>query len=124
MEKGRCYAATETFQLYQRVMEVNCRLLLAVFLAWGLLCGSTQPLGGQNHDGSTVTRMLARLGLGPGAHQQGGSESQACEEQEDGRCLAEQGDLLPADLCWGYESGCGKKKRLFVPHCEGPPKPW
>ena len=27
-------------------------------------------------------------------------------------------------LCWGYEKGCTEELRLFVPHCDDPPKPW
>ena len=27
-------------------------------------------------------------------------------------------------LCWGYERDCTKEKRLFVPLCHEPPRPW
>lgn len=64
--------------------------------------------------------MLARLGQGPEAHLNPG----VCgEEGEEGKgpCAEEESEALPKDMCWGYESGCGKEKRLFVPQCAGPP---
>jgi protein O-GlcNAc transferase len=27
-------------------------------------------------------------------------------------------------ICWGYEKGCTKEDRLFLPYCDGPPSPW
>lgn len=33
----------------------------------------------------------------------------------------EVGEKTP---CWGYEKGCTEEKRLFVPHCDEPAKPW
>ena len=27
-------------------------------------------------------------------------------------------------MCWGYEKDCSEDKRLFVPRCDEPPKPW
>jgi hypothetical protein len=92
---------------------------LVACLVWGLLVGSTQNVGDYpSHSGSTVTRMLARLGLGPEAHL---NSDETCEEGK-GPCVRGESELLPE--CWGYESGCGKEKRLFVPQCAGPPKPW
>ena len=32
------------------------------------------------------------------------------------------GGALPE--CWGYEEGCGRDERLFVPRCDEPAAPW
>lgn len=103
-------------------MQVDCTLLWAACLAWGLLGNSSSQNRQQAaHDGSTVTEMLARMGLGPGADS---TSAGACEEA--GACLGGQGEdkPLPKDICWGYESGCTKEDRLFIPKCEGAAAPW
>ena len=77
-----------------------------------------------SHDASTVTAMLAKLGLGPLAHCYGTSTSGAGgEEPLEDSCL--QFDLersLPK--CWGYEKNCTNEESLFVPQCEPPAQPW
>ncbi|CAI8028714.1 EGF domain-specific O-linked N-acetylglucosamine transferase [Geodia barretti] len=69
----------------------------------------------RGHDGSTVDEMLARLGEGPALFTDAGAtstcEDSTCEEREGG-------------LCWGYERDCTEDNRLFVPRCDGSPKPW
>lgn len=97
-------------------MKVNCALLLAAF---SLLCGSSASEELEHHDGSTVTKMLARLGLGPGVNSGALCEGDAACLQEE-----EEGGSIPTDMCWGYEKGCSREKRLFVPKCEGAAKPW
>lgn len=68
------------------------------------------------HGGSTVTAMLAKLGLGPLAYCGSGEKNDyLCSE------LALK-DHLP--VCWGYEKDCAKEEALFVPQCEPPAKPW
>ena len=88
-----------------------------------LLCLSLCSLAdSEGHDGGTVTAMLARLGLGPGA------ASEGCEDgEEDVPCLRGVGpevEEVAKDLCWGYEKDCSKDKRLFVPTCSGSATPW
>ena len=110
-------------------------LLVAVF-SWELLNGSSSQETPSSHDGSTVTAMLARLGLGPlsltapsPSHSDAGGcdeGDEACGDGGGGRegLRGGGGGEVPEDMCWGYEKNCSKEKRLFVPKCEGAAKPW
>ncbi len=106
-----------------RIMRVYTSLFMAwCLLSWRLQLGSSgEEQTHQKHDGSTVTKMLARLGLGPQADM-----AAACEGDQLPACtlVEEPWQLLPKEKCWGYEKGCSKENRLFVPQCEGPPAPW
>ena len=70
------------------------------------------------HDGSTVSAMLAKFGLGPLTH------CVSCDMgvNMDNVCSLAPRDHLP--VCWGYEKDCAQEKALFVPQCEPPAKPW
>ena len=97
---------------------------LVALYCWYLLDAHGSPAP-SHHDGSTVTLMLARLGLGPAAAPNNtsttGTGPGACNgEEQDRPCLGS----LPEDMCWGYENGCTEDRRLFVPKCEGSPTPW
>lgn len=102
--------------------------IFSTLLAW-ILCTSRS-----HHDGRTVTLMLAKMGEGPLGSRQSTSEAVDdaeidCEHQEscNGRKtvnLTAEGADFVENLCWGYEKDCMKKDRLFVPHCNEPPKPW
>lgn len=104
-------------------MEVWCSP--AAIFCWCLLA-SLALCSQTPHDGSTVTAMLARLGLGPAAAQQ----QLGCEEEGAGSCssgsavVAPPVQAIPEHMCWGYEEGCTGEKRLFVPKCDGSPTPW
>lgn len=87
--------------------------MLAACFAWGILGSRSQ----EHHDGSTVTEMLARLGLGPGASGCGGG-GEECSMAE------RSSEELSNEMCWGYEKDCSKENRLFVPECGGSPRPW
>lgn len=106
-------------------MQLLASLLLA---AWGLLGSSSQaqdqgppvnPPPTVVHDGSTVTMMLARQGLGPAASSSHTGRIGVCEGRDHAACSE-----VPKDMCWGYEKGCSNTNRLFVPKCEGPSSPW
>lgn len=86
------------------------------------------------HDGRTVTLMLAKLGEGPLLNRSfvtmDGAEID-CEQQEEESCSRRTINLnleatgsVAETLCWGYEKDCDKKNRLFIPHCHEPYKPW
>lgn len=94
--------------------------LWLLVLVLGLLLD--RPLRAQlrNYDGRDVTKMLARLGLGPGALKCAGEDATTSEDCS--RLSLE--DDLPEDMCWGYEKECTKERRLFVPQCGGSPSPW
>ena len=100
-------------------------LIYGVFLFYTLLWVFA------SHDGRTVDLMLARLGEGP--------LGRTLKESDDGKVDCEAEDCVDIrrtinrsmesedsvkDLCWGYEKGCKKENRLFVPQCEGPSRPW
>ncbi len=117
------------FSLSHLVMEkAFIVLLLAACLSWGLLSGSILEETPPSHDGSTVTVMLARLGLGPGALMNtSGSDDGACDEDAEACDAGREGlgeGETPEDMCWGYEKDCSKEKRLFVPKCGGDSRPW
>jgi len=75
-----------------------------------------------SHDASTVTAMLARIGLGPLAHCYSNNNSRG-EEPLEGQCL-QLGLEKNMPKCWGYERNCSKEESLFVPQCEPPAQPW
>lgn len=77
-----------------------------------------------HHDGKTVSLLLARLGEGPLGHKDNGAV-----ECDGGLCANQtvqtaDSDGVVENMCWGYEKGCKKENRLFVPRCDGPSKPW
>ena len=77
-----------------------------------------------SHDGQTVALMLAKLGEGPlGRSERCERESSCAKNRRNSNGTSSGGDIV-ADLCWGYEKNCKKENRLFVPHCNGPPRPW
>ena len=80
--------------------EMKTRLLNALLLFSCLLISPVKQEASQ-HDGSTVDKMLSRFNC----------KDQDCSSEVD-------------QLCWGYEKKCSKQRRLFVPRCEGPAKPW
>ena len=74
-----------------------------VYLALFFLCSLTvQNASSSQHNGTTVDHMLSGYKCKEDCTPQGGAD----------------------ELCWGYEKRCSKEKRLFVPQCEGPAKPW
>jgi hypothetical protein len=110
-------------------------VVFSSLLAW-ILC-----LSRSQHDGRTVTLMLAKLGEGPLLRERNRSSVATdgagidCEQQEEscsGRTAvnltieARDGSVGAEieSLCWGYEKDCDKSNRLFVPHCNEPHKPW
>ena len=112
-------------------MRVLPPLLLAVCFTWAVQDSSNhEHQEHSSHDnGTTVTLMLAKIGLGPAVPLSPLSAESAVCDGESGECLVQKvlhvEDLKEVDdRCWGYEKGCGKEKRLFVPQCEGPASPW
>ena len=103
---------------------------VALFYTWTVLAiGSIQK---RHHDGRTVTQMLAEIGEGPGLQSNWSVTSKECENGTEGcdddglrsiRVLI-MPDEGTKELCWGYEKKCNKEKRLFVPHCDEPSRPW
>lgn len=96
-------------------MQLFASLLAACF---ALEILGSPPRAQVHHDGSTVTEMLARLGLGPGASGSG------CGAGEECSMAQRSSEELPNETCWGYEKDCSKENRLFVPKCGGSPRPW
>ena len=111
-------------------------VIFSSLLAWILSFSRSQ------HDGRTVTLMLAKLGEGPLLLDRGQGRNRSsvtmdgaeidCEQEEEscsGRrtinlSSLEATDSVTQNLCWGYEKDCDEKNRLFIPHCLEPYKPW
>ena len=112
-------------------MQAHFSLLLSACFLWGILDPTHEQGQGHrhhhHHDGNTVTKMLARLGLGPegaaaGDAMDGGGGSGGDGGDASSEAVESSFEQLPR--CWGYEKDCVKDDRLFVPVCDGPASPW
>ena len=102
----------------------SCKIMklqwMWIFLSLALCLPDIVPASSEKkNDGSTVTAMLARIGLGPlsRCYKVGGAV------EHEGPCL-QLGLEKNLPECWGYEKNCSREKSLFVPHCDPPAQPW
>ncbi len=114
-------------------------LVVSVLFAWICIQGTAAKMEAkspqemklqqqqqQQHDGVSVTRMLAKMGLGPAGSKLSwklkpcGLSRPCLTPFSEGQTEGAGG--FPS--CWGYEKGCTEDIRLFVPQCEGSASPW